>query len=75
LYMDLFVLNHKPCSLYRWQWYYRKYIDVQKGGIGGLAMMIAGYCVLSYAWSYPHLSESNFETFFSYNIIYIDCNV
>ncbi|XP_026866238.2 uncharacterized protein si:dkey-21c1.4 isoform X2 [Electrophorus electricus] len=46
-----------------WQWYYRKYIDVQKGGIGGLAMMIAGYCVLSYAWSYPHLKKERWRKY------------
>ncbi|XP_062381940.1 uncharacterized protein C17orf80 homolog [Sardina pilchardus] len=38
-----------------WQWYYRRYIDVRKGGIGGVGMLLAGYCVLSYMWSYPHL--------------------
>ncbi|XP_075889710.1 uncharacterized protein LOC142893228 isoform X2 [Nelusetta ayraudi] len=40
-----------------WQWYYRRYIDVKKGGVGGLGMLLAGYCVLSYAWSYPHLKQ------------------
>ncbi|KAL4612905.1 hypothetical protein GN956_G22970 [Arapaima gigas] len=33
-----------------WQWYHRKYIS-------GVAMLLAGYCVLSYVWSYPPLSE------------------
>ncbi|TSK14789.1 hypothetical protein Baya_0772 [Bagarius yarrelli] len=41
-----------------WQWYYRKYIDVQKGGIGGIAMLIGSYCVLSYVWRYPHIRTS-----------------
>lgn len=40
-----------------WLWYYRRYIDVKKGSVGGLSMLLAGYCVLSYVWSYPHLSE------------------
>lgn len=40
-----------------WQWYCRRYIDVKKGGVGGLGMLLAGYCVLSYAWSYPHLKQ------------------
>lgn len=40
-----------------WKWYYRRYIDVKKGGVGGLGMLLAGYCVLSYVWSYPHLSK------------------
>lgn len=40
-----------------WQWYYKKYIDVKKGGVGGLGMLLAGYCVLSYIWSYPHISK------------------
>lgn len=40
-----------------WQWYYRRYIDVKKGGVGGVAMLLAGYCVLSYTWNYPHISK------------------
>ncbi|KAL7869317.1 hypothetical protein AOLI_G00133050 [Acnodon oligacanthus] len=46
-----------------WQWYYRKYIDVQKGGIGGITMLIAGYCVLSYIWSYPHLKKEHWRKY------------
>ncbi|XP_036428486.1 uncharacterized protein si:dkey-21c1.4 [Colossoma macropomum] len=46
-----------------WQWYYRKYIDVQKGGIGGITMLIAGYCVLSYIWSYPHLKKERWRRY------------
>ncbi|XP_008273683.1 uncharacterized protein LOC103352802 isoform X2 [Stegastes partitus] len=38
-----------------WQWYYRKYIDVKKGGVAGLGMLLVGYCVMSYIWSYPHI--------------------
>ncbi|KAI1886427.1 hypothetical protein AGOR_G00195650 [Albula goreensis] len=38
-----------------WLSYYRKYIDVRRGGVGGVTMLVAGYCVLSYIWSYPHL--------------------
>lgn len=30
---------------------------MKKGGVGGLGMLLAGYCVLSYTWSYPHLSK------------------
>lgn len=30
---------------------------MKKGGVGGLAMLLAGYCVLSYAWSFPHISK------------------
>ncbi|MGH0119451.1 UNVERIFIED_CONTAM: hypothetical protein FKN15_024194 [Acipenser sinensis] len=40
-----------------WQRYYSKYIDVQKGGAGGVAMLLAAYCVLSYSWNYQHLSK------------------
>lgn len=40
-----------------WQWYYKKYIDVKKGGVGGVGMLLAGYCVLSYIWSYPRTSK------------------
>ncbi|XP_036937196.1 uncharacterized protein C17orf80 homolog [Acanthopagrus latus] len=44
-----------------WQWYYRRYIDVKKGGVGGLGMLLAGYCVLSYTWSYPHLKRDRWR--------------
>lgn len=30
---------------------------MKKGGVGGLGMLLAGYCMLSYTWSYPHLSK------------------
>ncbi|RMC17620.1 hypothetical protein DUI87_05284 [Hirundo rustica rustica] len=37
--------------------YYNKYINVRKGGLGGISMLLAGYIVLSYAWSYSHVSK------------------
>lgn len=40
-----------------WRWYYRKYIDVKRGGVGGVGMLLAGYCLLGYIWTYPHISE------------------
>ncbi|XP_026170877.1 peripherin-2a isoform X1 [Mastacembelus armatus] len=46
-----------------WQWYYRKYIDVKKGGVGGLGMLLAGYCVLSYIWSYPHTKRDRWRKY------------
>uniref|UniRef100_UPI0037E7467F mitochondrial nucleoid-associated protein 1 n=1 Tax=Semicossyphus pulcher TaxID=241346 RepID=UPI0037E7467F len=44
-----------------WQWYYKKYIDVKKGGVGGVGMLLAGYCVLSYMWSYPHIKRDRWR--------------
>ncbi|XP_029934489.1 uncharacterized serine-rich protein C215.13 [Myripristis murdjan] len=46
-----------------WQWYYRRYIDVRKGGIGGVGMLLAGYCVLSYIWSYPHIKRDRWRKY------------
>ncbi|KAK1162280.1 hypothetical protein AOXY_G18652 [Acipenser oxyrinchus oxyrinchus] len=40
-----------------WQRYYSKYIDVKKGGAGGVAMLLAAYCVLSYNWNYQNLKQ------------------
>lgn len=37
--------------------YYNKYINVKKGGIGGITMLLAGYVVLSYIWEYDHISK------------------
>lgn len=46
-----------------WQWYYKKYIDVKKGGVGGVSMLLAGYCVLSYIWSYPHIKRDRWRKY------------
>uniref|UniRef100_A0A8C5WLR8 ATP synthase subunit f, mitochondrial n=1 Tax=Leptobrachium leishanense TaxID=445787 RepID=A0A8C5WLR8_9ANUR len=40
-----------------WERYYNKYINVRRGGIGGLTMLLAGYCILSYAWNYNHIKQ------------------
>ncbi|XP_028263821.1 uncharacterized protein LOC114437371 [Parambassis ranga] len=46
-----------------WQWYYRKYIDVKKGGVAGVGMLLAGYCVLSYTWNYPHIKHDRWRKY------------
>ncbi|XP_053269448.1 polycystic kidney disease protein 1-like 3 [Pleuronectes platessa] len=46
-----------------WQWYYRRYINVKKGGVGGVGMLLAGYCVLSYIWSYPHIKRDRWRKY------------
>ncbi|XP_016118231.1 uncharacterized protein [Sinocyclocheilus grahami] len=46
-----------------WQWYYRKYIDVRRGGIGGISMLLTGYCVLCYIWNYPHLKKERWRKY------------
>ncbi|XP_072312402.1 uncharacterized protein [Eucyclogobius newberryi] len=46
-----------------WQWYYRRYIDVKRGGLGGVAMLLAGYCVLSYVWTFPHLKRDRWRKY------------
>ncbi|XP_072274962.1 ATP synthase subunit f, mitochondrial [Pyxicephalus adspersus] len=37
--------------------YVNKYINVKKGGIGGIAMVLVGYITLSYIWEYDHLKH------------------
>ncbi|XP_051898800.1 galectin-4-like [Pristis pectinata] len=37
--------------------YYNKYINVKRGGIGGVAMLLAGYVIVSYIWEYDHLTS------------------
>ncbi|CAI9591743.1 unnamed protein product, partial [Staurois parvus] len=37
--------------------YYNKYINVRKGGIGGIAMVLIGYITVSYIWQYDHISK------------------
>ncbi|XP_063309513.1 uncharacterized protein C17orf80 homolog [Pelobates fuscus] len=46
-----------------WDRYYNKYINVKRGGVGGLTMMLAGYCVLSYAWNYKHIQQDRRRRF------------
>uniref|UniRef100_A0A8B9C030 ATP synthase subunit f, mitochondrial n=1 Tax=Anser brachyrhynchus TaxID=132585 RepID=A0A8B9C030_9AVES len=38
-----------------WNSYCNKYINVKKGGAAGVSMLLAGYCILSYGWSYQHI--------------------
>uniref|UniRef100_A0A8C2C0B5 Si:dkey-21c1.4 n=1 Tax=Cyprinus carpio TaxID=7962 RepID=A0A8C2C0B5_CYPCA len=46
-----------------WQWYYRKYIDVRRGGIGRISMLLTGYCVLCYIWNYPYLKNERWRKY------------
>ncbi|KAM4526364.1 uncharacterized protein V3H82_000788 [Fundulus diaphanus] len=46
-----------------WLWYYRKYFHVKKGGVGGVSMLLAGYCVLGYIWSYPRIKLSRWRKY------------
>ncbi|XP_077056574.1 uncharacterized protein LOC143709781 isoform X2 [Siphateles boraxobius] len=46
-----------------WQWYYRKYFDVRRGGIGGISMLLTGYFVLCYIWRYPHLKNERWRKY------------
>ncbi|KAG7281176.1 hypothetical protein CRUP_032879 [Coryphaenoides rupestris] len=43
--------------------YFNKYINVKKGGIGGLAMLIGGYVVISYMWEYDHLKHDRWRKY------------
>ncbi|XP_078510392.1 mitochondrial nucleoid-associated protein 1 [Lissotriton helveticus] len=46
-----------------WGRYYNKYINVKRGGIGGITMLLAGYCVLSYAWNYKHIKQDRWRKY------------
>ncbi|CAL8304805.1 unnamed protein product [Merluccius merluccius] len=43
--------------------YYSKYINVKRGGIGGVAMLVTGYVVLSYVWNYEHLKHDRWRKY------------
>ncbi|XP_035695126.1 ATP synthase subunit f, mitochondrial-like [Branchiostoma floridae] len=34
-----------------------KYVHVKRGGIAPYAMMLTGYCIMSYIWSYDHIKH------------------
>ncbi|XP_063817237.1 uncharacterized protein C17orf80 homolog [Pseudophryne corroboree] len=46
-----------------WGRYYNKYINVRKGGAAGLAMLLAGYCVLSYSWNFNHIKQDRWRKY------------
>ncbi|XP_076865285.1 ATP synthase F(0) complex subunit f, mitochondrial [Brachyhypopomus gauderio] len=43
--------------------YYNKYIHVRKGGIGGVAMLLAGYVAISYIWEYDHIKHDRWRRY------------
>uniref|UniRef100_A0A3Q3JN67 Uncharacterized protein n=1 Tax=Monopterus albus TaxID=43700 RepID=A0A3Q3JN67_MONAL len=43
--------------------YYNKYINVKKGGIGGIAMMVVGYMAISYRWEYDHIKHDRWRKY------------
>ncbi|KAJ8284085.1 hypothetical protein COCON_G00029350 [Conger conger] len=43
--------------------YYNKYINVKKGGIGGIAMLLTGYVILSYVWEYDHIKHDRWRKY------------
>ncbi|KAJ1129254.1 hypothetical protein NDU88_007625 [Pleurodeles waltl] len=46
-----------------WGRYKSKYINVKRGGIGGITMLLAGYCILSYAWNYNHIKQDRWRKY------------
>ncbi|XP_015274440.1 PREDICTED: ATP synthase subunit f, mitochondrial [Gekko japonicus] len=43
--------------------FYSKYIDVKKGGIGGIAMLLTGYVLISYIWNYDHIKHERWRRY------------
>ncbi|NXO06961.1 ATPK synthase, partial [Oriolus oriolus] len=46
-----------------WSSYCAKYIHVRRGGPAGISMLLAGYCLLSYAWNYQHLKQHRWRKY------------
>ncbi|XP_062976137.1 uncharacterized protein C17orf80 homolog isoform X2 [Elgaria multicarinata webbii] len=46
-----------------WNGYYNRYINVKKGGVAGISMLLLSYCVLSYAWNYEHIKHSRWRKY------------
>ncbi|KAJ7315843.1 hypothetical protein JRQ81_002005 [Phrynocephalus forsythii] len=46
-----------------WNSYCNKYINVKKSGVSGISMLLLGYCMLSYAWSYEHIKHSRWRKY------------
>ncbi|XP_037545388.1 ATP synthase subunit f, mitochondrial [Nematolebias whitei] len=43
--------------------YHTKYIDVKKGGISGMAILIVGYMAISYLWQYDHIKHDRWRKY------------
>ncbi|XP_073503991.1 ATP synthase subunit f, mitochondrial [Phyllobates terribilis] len=43
--------------------YYNKYVNVKKGGIGGVAMVLVAYIVMSYTWEYDHIKHDRWRKY------------
>nr|XP_056722443.1 ATP synthase subunit f, mitochondrial isoform X2 [Euleptes europaea] len=43
--------------------FYNKYINVKKGGIGGIAILLTSYVVISYIWSYDHIKHDRWRKY------------
>ncbi|XP_011845548.1 PREDICTED: ATP synthase subunit f, mitochondrial-like isoform X1 [Cercocebus atys] len=43
--------------------YYNKYIDVRKGSISGITMVLACYVLLNYCLSYKHLKHERLRKY------------
>ncbi|XP_066471416.1 mitochondrial nucleoid-associated protein 1 [Tiliqua scincoides] len=50
-----------PCRA--WNRYYNRYINVKKGRVSGISMLLLGYCVLSYGWHYDHIKHSRWRKY------------
>uniref|UniRef100_A0ABM5EZY9 ATP synthase F(0) complex subunit f, mitochondrial n=1 Tax=Pogona vitticeps TaxID=103695 RepID=A0ABM5EZY9_9SAUR len=43
--------------------FFAKYINVKNMGIGGISMLLTGYVVMSYMWSYPHIKTERMRKY------------
>ncbi|KAM7372312.1 hypothetical protein PAMP_009489 [Pampus punctatissimus] len=43
--------------------FFNKYINVKKGGIGGIGIMLVGYITLSYMWDYDHIKHDRLRKY------------
>ncbi|XP_068193536.1 ATP synthase subunit f, mitochondrial [Antennarius striatus] len=43
--------------------YLNKYINVKKGGLGGITMVLLAYVVMSYRWDYEHIKHDRWRKY------------
>ncbi|XP_069839716.1 ATP synthase subunit f, mitochondrial [Dendropsophus ebraccatus] len=59
-----FTPNGIFASLHRgYHRYYNKYVNVKKGGVGGVAMVFVSYIILSYIWGYDHIKHDRWRKY------------
>uniref|UniRef100_A0A8D2JY44 ATP synthase F(0) complex subunit f, mitochondrial n=1 Tax=Theropithecus gelada TaxID=9565 RepID=A0A8D2JY44_THEGE len=65
----ILMRDFSPSGIFRafqrgYYWYYNKYIDVRKGSISGVTVVLVCYVLFSYCLSYKHLKRKRLRKYY-----------